>query len=215
MVFHNFGCAVPGQRRLSLHSGALREGLSLCVFPAFFCLFLLSACQSGDIDKDDYEDDFLLVAHQNMKSPGSDYGRDVNLQAIVRNRVADDAGSGLWLRTTLPWLRIDGGQLDTRDLSRLGDRAEPFRRFQESGTLSRVKDGRVTETRLADPDLQQQLEERFGDRVQQLLDQSTATTVPLPDDPQPGDTWQASASLWGLPEIEADYRVLARDGERF
>lgn len=183
-------------------------------FLPFFCLFLLSACQSGDIDKDDYEDDFLLVAHQNMKSPGSEYGRDVNLQAIVRNRVADDAGGGLWLRTTLPWLRIDGGQLDTRDLSRLGDRAEPFRRFQESGTLSRVKDGRVTETRLADPDLQQQLEERFGDRVQQLLDQSTATAVPLPDDPQPGDTWQASASLWGLPEIEADYRVLARDGER-
>ena len=183
-------------------------------FLPFFCLFMLTACQSRDIDKQDYEDDFLLVAHQSVKTGGSEYGRDVNLRAIVRNRVADDAGSGLWLRTTLPWMRIEGGQLDTRDLSRLGDRAEPLRRFLESGTLSKVKDGRVTETRLADPELQQQLEERFGDKIQQLLNQSTATTVPLPDDPQPGDTWTAKASLWGLPEVETHYRVLAREGER-
>ncbi|MBL7249976.1 hypothetical protein [Alloalcanivorax marinus] len=183
-------------------------------FLPFFCLFLLTACQGRDIEKEDYEDDFLLVAHQSIKTSGSDYGQEVDLQAIVRNRVADDAGSGLWLRTTLPWLRIGGGQLDTRDLARLGDRAEPFRRFQESGTLSRVKNGRITETRLADPELEQRLQERFGDKIEQLLDQSTATAVPLPDDPQPGDTWQASASLWGLPKVEADYRVLARDGER-
>ncbi|MCH2557419.1 MAG: hypothetical protein MK005_08980 [Alcanivorax sp.] len=180
----------------------------------FFCLFLLAACQDNRAPDADYEDDFLLVAHQTLKRDNSDYGQDMQLQALVRNRVDDDAGGGLWIRTTLPWMRLGNGDLDTRNLAMLGERAKPLRRFLDTGTLSRVEDGEITETRIADPALHEEMVERFGDKVEQLLDQATATAVPLPDDPRPGDTWQASASLWGLPKVTADYRVLARDGDR-
>jgi len=180
----------------------------------FFCFFLLTACDRNNPPASDYEDDFLLVAHQNVKRLDSEFGQDMRMQAIVRNRVADGPDDGLWIRTTLPWLRLGTGELDTRDLSRLGDRAEPLRKFLSTGTLSHIDDGEISETRIADQDLYQDLLERFGDKVEQLLDQATATAVPLPDDPQPGDTWQASAALWGLPKVSADYRVLDRDGER-
>ncbi|GAA5119091.1 hypothetical protein GCM10023339_32470 [Alloalcanivorax gelatiniphagus] len=180
----------------------------------FFCLFLLAACQDNRAPEADYEDDFLLVAHQTLTPNDSDYDQDMSLQAIVRNRVDQGAGSGLWIRTTLPWLRIGSGQLDTRHLERLGERAKPLRRFLDTGTLSRVEDGEIAETRIADPALHEEMVERFGDKVEQLLDQATATSVPLPNDPRPGDTWQASASLWGLPKVTADYRVLDRDGDR-
>jgi hypothetical protein len=180
----------------------------------FFCFFLITACQDNPAPDSDYEDDFLLVAHQTMTPLDSDYSQDMNLKALVRNRIADGPDDGRWIRTTLPWLRLGSGELDTRDLERLGERAEPLLKFLSTGTLSRVEGGEITDTRIADQALYQTLVERFGDKVQQLLDQATATAVPLPSDPRPGDTWHADAALWGLPRITADYEVLARDGDR-
>ena len=180
----------------------------------FFCLFLITACQDNPAPDSDYEDDFLLVAHQTMTPLDGDYSQDMNLKALVRNRIADGPDDGRWIRTTLPWLRLGSGELDTRDLERLGERAEPLLKFLSTGTLSRVEGGEITDTRIADQALYQTLVERFGDKVQQLLDQATATAVPLPSDPRPGDTWHADATLWGLPRITADYEVLARDGDR-
>jgi|GEM_PF-6020858 len=43
----------------------------------------------------------------------------------------------------------------------------------------------LVRNRIADQALYQTLVERFGDKVQQLLDQATATAVPLPRDPRP------------------------------
>ncbi len=180
----------------------------------FFCFFLITACQDNPAPDSDYEDDFLLVAHQTMTPLDGDYSQDMNLKALVRNRIADGPDDGRWIRTTLPWLRLGSGELDTRDLNRLGERAEPLLKFLSTGTLSRIEDGEITDTRIADQALYEALVERFGDKVQQLLDQATATAVPLPDDPRPGDTWRAEAALWGLPSITADYEVLGRDGDR-
>ena len=180
----------------------------------FFCLFLITACQDNPAPDSDYEDDFLLVAHQTMTPLDDDYSQDMNLKALVRNRIADGSDDGRWIRTTLPWLRLGSGELDTRDLDRLGERAEPLMKFLSTGTLSRVEDGEITDTRIADQALYATLVERFGDKVQQLLDQATATAVPLPRDPRPGDTWHADAALWGLPSVAADYEVLDRDGDR-
>ena len=122
-------------------------------FLPFFCLFLLSACQDNPAPDADYEDDFLLVAHQEVTRGGDGFGQDMQMQALVSNRIADGPDSGLWIRTTLPWLRIGSGDLDTRDLDRLGDRAAPLRDFLSTGTLSKVEDGTVTESRIADPAL--------------------------------------------------------------
>ena len=180
----------------------------------FFCLFLITACQDNPAPDSDYEDDFLLVAHQTMTPLDDDYSQDMNLKALVRNRIADGPDDGRWIRTTLPWLRLGSGELDTRDLDRLGERAEPLMKFLSTGTLSRIEDGEITDTRIADQALYETLVERFGDKVQQLLDQATATAVPLPRDPRPGDTWHADAALWGLPSVAADYEVLDRDGDR-
>lgn len=181
---------------------------------AFFCFALLTACQKDAPPESDHEDDFLLMAHQSVEPLDGEYGQNMRLQALVRNRVADVPDHGRWIRTTLPWLRLGTGEIDSRDLSRLGERAEPLLKFLSTGTLSRIEDGEVTETRIADQALYREMVERFGDKVEQLLDQATATTVPLPEDPRPGDTWQAAASLWGLPKVTADYEVLDRDGDR-
>lgn len=180
----------------------------------FFCLFLLTACQSDAPPDSDYEDDFLLVARHSVQQLDSEYGQDMRLQALVRNRIAEVPDQGRWIRTTLPWLRLGTGEVDSRDPSRLGERAEPLLKFLSTGTLSRIEDGEITETRIADQALYQEMVKRFGDKVEQLLDQATATAVPLPEDPRPGDTWRANAALWGLPKVTADYQVLDRDGER-
>ncbi|WP_101676138.1 hypothetical protein [Alloalcanivorax mobilis] len=184
-------------------------------FIAFFCLFALSACQDDTPPAADFEDEFLLLSQQTMTKLSSGYDQDVALTALVHNRVDDSQDDGLWIRTTLPWLRLGNlGELDTRHLERAGKRAAQMSEFLGSGTLSRIEDGEVKETRIADPALYKQLKERFGDKVETLLNQSTATSVPLPDDPRPGDHWSASAALWGLPPVNAEYRVLARQGER-
>ena len=161
----------------------------------FFCFFLIAACQDNPAPDSDYEDDFLLVAHQTMTPLDGDYSQDMNLKALVRNRIADGPDDGRWIRTTLPWLRLGSGELDTRDLDRLGERAEPLMKFLSTGTLSRIEDVEITDTRIADQALYETLVERFGDKVQQLLDQATATAVPLPRDPRPGDTWHADAAF--------------------
>ena len=109
----------------------------------FFCLFLITACQDNPAPDSDYEDDFLLVAHQTMTPLDDDYSQDMNLKALVRNRIADGPDDGRWIRTTLPWLRLGSGELDTRDLDRLGERAEPLMKFLSTGTLSRIEPGGV------------------------------------------------------------------------
>jgi len=129
----------------------------------FFCLFLITACQDNPAPDSDYEDDFLLVAHQTMTPLDDDYSQDMNLKALVRNRIADGPDDGRWIRTTLPWLRLGSGELDTRDLDRLGERAEPLMKFLSTGTLSRIEDGEITDTRIADQALYETLGERFGD----------------------------------------------------
>jgi hypothetical protein len=60
----------------------------------FFCLFLITACQDNPAPDSDYEDDFLLVAHQTMTPLDDDYSQDMNLKALVRNRIADGPDDG-------------------------------------------------------------------------------------------------------------------------
>ncbi|KYZ88127.1 hypothetical protein A3Q32_01605 [Alcanivorax sp. KX64203] len=191
----------------------------------YFCLFLcslvLSACDVGsrpDVPASNYQDEFLLLSHQSVSRPG--YENEFRINALLRTRIDTDHNQdddALWLRTTLPWMSIDTsmGRLDTRDLSDTNQRQQETLRMMSAGTLSRIKNGEIVEIRPGEPELHDRLMAKLDPKLKTLTGNNTPVAVPgLPADPQPGDHWSEDTAFIGLPEAEARFQVLDRDGDR-